>query len=143
MINASEKISIDELSSIDIDSIPDPLSSENIMRALLEEEAEEQAAKEAAQVQDLCEMLALVLKRAEIFRRLRKGEKVTHSEVLLAGFEYVTTSMKRGYISRKSTGNTRTAYLAGGRRKGLIAVMCPSWDSTIYCYVKYYRAPQL
>jgi hypothetical protein len=135
--NCNEKLSIDELSSVDFDSIPDPLAD---WGALLIAQ-DEQEAKEASQAQDLVDVLAKIVKRAEIICRLREGKLVCQAEVDAAGFVFLDSRWTRGYVSRKSSSKDRPAYLAGGARKGLIAVRVPSWDSTRLCRVEYYRAP--
>ena len=58
---------------------------------------------------------------------------MTYKEALAKGYKAVFTAWTLGYISRKADVDMLPVYEAKGRRKGLLYVDTPSWQSTRFC----------
>ena len=66
----------------------------------------------------------------------------TYGEAIALGYKYVFSSWARGYVSRKVKLSSQLVHQAGGKRKGLVYVLGPSWESSRYCYRHYLRPPE-
>ena len=60
-------------------------------------------------------------------------------DALSEGYEVVDCSLQRGYVSRKVTIKDCVIKVAGGKRKGQIYALVPSYRSTQYCRRFYLR----
>jgi len=61
----------------------------------------------------------------------------TLSEALAAGYVRGDMKYQRGYVSRRADIGKSPVHVAGGRRKGELYVLLPSWRSSIYCMRQY------
>lgn len=61
----------------------------------------------------------------------------TYADAINKGYTISFYSWQRGYISRKSIDATRPVKVAGGRRRGMLYVVFPSFDSSQYCLRAY------
>lgn len=64
---------------------------------------------------------------------------MTYKEAKAQGYVIVYRAWQRGYVSRKVNMDDQPVLVAGGKRRGMLYVVGPSWVSTVYC-MRYYLA---
>lgn len=65
----------------------------------------------------------------------------SYASLVSLGFRPVSSSLFRGYVSRKIKSWECLANVAGGKRAGQIYVELPNWKSTRYSIRLYFTAP--
>lgn len=61
----------------------------------------------------------------------------TYMDAINQGYTFVFHSFQRGYVSRKAKIADLPVKIAGGKRKGMLYVCMPYWESTRYCVRSY------
>ena len=84
-----------------------------------------------ATVADL-ERTRLIRRAASAKATAKTAQVMTYAEAKAQGYEIVDSAWTRKYVSRKVNVDDQPVYEAGGRRKGLLYVDVPSWESTQY-----------
>ena len=57
----------------------------------------------------------------------------TYAEAKVMGYAAGRESWQRGYVSRKANIDNQPVHIAGGKMKGKIYILAPSWRSSQYC----------
>lgn len=73
---------------------------------------------------------------------MKNNNLKTYADYKAAGYTDADLQWTRGYVSRKCNQDEQPVEVAGGRRKGDLYVLLPSWQSTTYCLRQYLKAPQ-